>query len=309
VYGKFVMDYASDFDSQGAPVRRKRRGGVSFLVIAIGTVCIAAAWVLTASNPYTELANRVVEVRTPAEYAEAEAPIGLLPDAEAERDDRAFREMIASLPVAAPEPEPESATTRLDEPAVAPLRSLASPAVRRIGGGHPTAPVTQITVPVAEFAGPPMPEATAEVVESDLTRAQRRAVQRRLRMAGHDAGASDGVFGPNTRAAIASFQEAAGFHATGDLDAETLRALKEDTDADYTAWAESHRLVASSGAQAAANTETERYAPADGCARGPDGSILEHQGLGCDLRGFGNSIRGVFARGGSDFNPTSGADR
>ena len=49
-----------------------------------------------------------------------------------------------------------------------------------------------------------------------LTRADRQALQRGLAAAGHDVGAADGVLGPRTGAAIASYEAAAGLPVTGE---------------------------------------------------------------------------------------------
>ena len=70
--------------------------------------------------------------------------------------------------------------------------------------------------------GPPASE-----VSLGLDRPNRRRIQRGLRNEGFDPGAPDGLFGPRTRAAIRSWQEAQGVPATGYLDgpqAELLRA-------------------------------------------------------------------------------------
>lgn len=280
------MDYASDIDMYGTPVRQKRHGGFSFLVIAIGTVCLAAAWILTTSDPYSELANRVVEIRSAPDTADldgeplnlmpepvatadgpigllpdrldseqAEGPIGLLPDGPAAGEGEAFREMMASLPAADSDGTHPSERERRAAAQAAPVR-----------GPHPRADDARMTVPVAEFAGPPEPGQGS--VESELTKPERRAIQRRLRMAGHSAGAPDGVFGPNTRAAITSFQEAEGLPATGQLDGTTLTLLNEMTDAEYAAWAESvrtssaaRRAKADAGEQRADIVLDEAYVP------------------------------------------------
>ncbi|MCL5038574.1 MAG: S41 family peptidase [Firmicutes bacterium] len=57
------------------------------------------------------------------------------------------------------------------------------------------------------------------------------AVQERLRQLGFDAGPADGVFGPLTRAAVASFQKAHGFSATGLVDKVTVEALNQRPEA------------------------------------------------------------------------------
>jgi peptidoglycan hydrolase-like protein with peptidoglycan-binding domain len=56
-----------------------------------------------------------------------------------------------------------------------------------------------------------------------------RQAQEKLSAAGHDAGASDGKLGAKTQAALASFQDANGLKATGQLNSETLAALQIGT--------------------------------------------------------------------------------
>jgi len=63
-----------------------------------------------------------------------------------------------------------------------------------------------------------------------LTYAERREVQRRLALLGYFTGV-DGVFGPNTRRALASWQRDSGLRASGYLTADQLRALRRDTGA------------------------------------------------------------------------------
>lgn len=58
-----------------------------------------------------------------------------------------------------------------------------------------------------------------------LSRENRRAIQRGLGDAGHYGGAIDGLFGPGTRRAIASWQRANGLTASGYLTAGAVAAL------------------------------------------------------------------------------------
>ncbi|WP_137701424.1 peptidoglycan-binding domain-containing protein [Marimonas lutisalis] len=66
-----------------------------------------------------------------------------------------------------------------------------------------------------------------------LDRSQRREVQRRLQLLGFDPGGVDGVFGQNTRDAIAAWQEDKGFPGTGYLGAVQLLALNAQSQAEY----------------------------------------------------------------------------
>jgi hypothetical protein len=68
---------------------------------------------------------------------------------------------------------------------------------------------------------PPVP-AAAGVYLSPSALAE---VQRRLNAAGYAAGPVDGIWGPNTSGAVASFQRDEGLDATGTLTFETLHAL------------------------------------------------------------------------------------
>jgi len=61
-----------------------------------------------------------------------------------------------------------------------------------------------------------------------LNREARRDVQRYLSILGFDPRGIDGIFGPGTRAAIAAWQRAEAYLATGYLNAEQLRALRDD---------------------------------------------------------------------------------
>lgn len=59
----------------------------------------------------------------------------------------------------------------------------------------------------------------------ELTRAQVRLVQQRLKAAGFDPGAVDGVLGPKTRIALRKYQGSQGLSSNGTVDEKTLRSL------------------------------------------------------------------------------------
>lgn len=58
-----------------------------------------------------------------------------------------------------------------------------------------------------------------------VSRAQVRQIQQQLQKQGFYKGRIDGVMGPETRQAIARFQQQNGMQATGNLDQQTLAAL------------------------------------------------------------------------------------
>lgn len=64
-----------------------------------------------------------------------------------------------------------------------------------------------------------------------LTLAERREVQRRLTLLGYDTRGADGVFGANSRRAIAAWQRDEGLRATGYLSADQIRELRRQTGA------------------------------------------------------------------------------
>ncbi len=79
--------------------------------------------------------------------------------------------------------------------------------------------------------------AATELTEDALALGQhgRVDVQRRLALAGFDPNGFDGAFGPRTRGAIADFQTAWGFPATGYLEAAVYADLTQRTEDAYQA--------------------------------------------------------------------------
>ncbi len=86
-----------------------------------------------------------------------------------------------------------------------------SPAAARMPAPDPVTPVN------------PFPPDAYEV---NLSRGQKKSVERMLGRIGHKPGHVDGVFSANTRAALETFQEARGLDATGYLDRNTVNALR-----------------------------------------------------------------------------------
>ncbi|NGM46161.1 peptidoglycan-binding protein [Rhodobacter sp. SGA-6-6] len=64
-----------------------------------------------------------------------------------------------------------------------------------------------------------------------LTSAERREIQRRLTLLGYNTRGADGVFGSNTRRAIAAWQRDEGLRASGYITADQLRELRRQTGA------------------------------------------------------------------------------
>ncbi|WP_428511603.1 peptidoglycan-binding domain-containing protein [Roseovarius sp.] len=106
------------------------------------------------------------------------------------------------------------------------------------------------SIAVLDTAGPPETppvlgtarvDQTASATEDieaalDLSRDERREIQNRLRLVEYDPGGADGVFGPNTRTAISTWQEARGFPVSGYFNDVQLAALREESQAEYEAF-------------------------------------------------------------------------
>jgi len=65
---------------------------------------------------------------------------------------------------------------------------------------------------------------------ASLDREQRREIQERLQRDGHYEGEIDGIYGPQTRAALRSFQEQEQLAVTGRFDASTARVMGIDAE-------------------------------------------------------------------------------
>lgn len=293
------MDYASDIDSDGIPLRRQRRGGVSFLVIATGSVFLAAAWILSASDPYSHLAQRVLEVRSEGGPVDAaSAPLFEMASTEPQG---APIEVAALAP---DQPLPEFLPASLPDDVVPP--ELVETAALE-AGDPPTAsphvmPDERPVIPRANVIGPHLPVGPEGEQALALSAAERRAVQRRLALAGHDVGPVDGVFGDMTREAISAYQRDAGFTDSGFLNVAVLGLLNQRTAEAYDEWqaAEAERRIRRASrarANIAPVPQPREQASQDtaGCRRGTDGTVVGHQSIGCDIRGLGESIGRLFS--------------
>lgn len=121
----------------------------------------------------------------------------------------------------------------------APLPVL--PAAARVSPAPGPAPAAPVAAPPAEAAAPvahavpsaearPAPEAAPDpaalaAIETRLSRAARRAIQRSLNLRGFYQGHADGIFGGRTREAIRRWQEAEGAAVTGFLTPAEVEAL------------------------------------------------------------------------------------
>ncbi|MEQ8257693.1 MAG: peptidoglycan-binding domain-containing protein [Roseovarius confluentis] len=114
-----------------------------------------------------------------------------------------------------------------------------------------TRTVGEITIVASEpLATEPEDLGTARVAPSalateekeaalELSRSERQEIQNRLRLVAHDPGGADGVFGPNTRTAISSWQTEQGFPASGYLDDLQITALRDQSETEYQAYLQS----------------------------------------------------------------------
>jgi membrane-bound lytic murein transglycosylase B len=75
------------------------------------------------------------------------------------------------------------------------------------------------------IGGPPI-RGTFPPDAAGMSKADRQDLQRRLTAAGFDTGGSDGVIGPNTRAAIAGYQTRTGLAVTGEPSLDLLARLR-----------------------------------------------------------------------------------
>lgn len=205
----------------------------------------------------------------------------------------------AAPPVLAPPPDGDAAVGPVRLAALEPVRPSAAPA------------------PLWLPADPASEEALA------LARDERIDVQRRLALAGFDPRGFDGVFGPRTRQAIADFQEAWGFPATGYLDSAAYADLRARTEEAYVALASRAASEPRAAPQIAPVARERRLADdSGGCARDANGRIVERQSFGCDLKGLAEKVvslgrtklpheEGSVAMAGAapQFSPNSRADR
>lgn len=108
---------------------------------------------------------------------------------------------------------------------------------QKANGYNPTgyvtaAEVTKIRQQAGKITTPEETTATNDLLEErllGLTSAERREVQRMLTLLGYSTGGADGVFGGNTRRALAAWQRDEGERASGYITADQLRTLRSQT--------------------------------------------------------------------------------
>lgn len=112
----------------------------------------------------------------------------------------------------------EAASRANTPPAPTPTVTTPPPAsgggAQSAGGGQPGAPALN----APSFAGP--------IPSESVTFAELREAQSHLNRAGYAAGTADGVWGPNSEAAMRRFQRRVGLPVTGELDLRSLQALR-----------------------------------------------------------------------------------
>lgn len=153
------------------------------------------------------------------------------------------------------------------------------------------------------LANPELSAAAEERLE--LSRAQRREIQRRLKFVKHDPKGIDGIFGPATRDAIKAWQEASGIPPTGYLNAHGIEMLTAETQPQYRSWEIAVRKEREHAARMAAVAPAPRpEAEVSECDRLVSGEIEYGKNFRCDLRGLresfgsvGSKISGLFGGG------------
>lgn len=97
-------------------------------------------------------------------------------------------------------------------PSLAPISAVTTPSPATVPTASiAAAPAAAAPAPAAKPSLPPLPD------EAQMSLAERQQVQAALRRLGYYAGQDDGIFGPDTRAAIRRFQHEIGAEMTGRL--------------------------------------------------------------------------------------------
>ncbi|MBE3638573.1 peptidoglycan-binding domain-containing protein [Mangrovicoccus algicola] len=207
------LSHPTDLFTQAIPLRAFARSAAQ---AAEGGAVLA-----TRAEPRTALPAGVDAAAAPPEPAPGSAPVALLEPA-------AFAALEAILSERSGREEVELGEI---------LDAVAALAGAEVAG-RPAAPVflraparaAPAPVPVAAglAAAPEVPETLEELalLEQSLSRSAKRAIQRQLRGLDHYRGLVDGIFGPQTRAAITAFQQTRNDPATGLLTRRQLLDLR-----------------------------------------------------------------------------------
>lgn len=117
--------------------------------------------------------------------------------------------------------------------------------------------------------------ATIEVENTlELTKTDRREIQRRLSLLDYNTRGIDGVFGNGTRTAIRQWQRDSDVPSSGYLNAGQIDLLREMSADEYATW----------------NARPKRYTDRNGCLREPNGVIVQGRSFKCDLAAASQSI-------------------
>lgn len=108
----------------------------------------------------------------------------------------------------------------------------------------------------------------------ELSRADKRNIQRRLVLAGYNTRGVDGVFGKGSRAAISAWQGDGGIPVSSYLNVDQIAMLNEQTEADLVRW----------------NNRPRRYVGRNGCLREPNGRIVSGRSFNCDMSAMGQDL-------------------
>lgn len=110
--------------------------------------------------------------------------------------------------------------------------------------------------------------------ELELTRTDRREIQRRLVLLGYNTRGVDGVLGNGSRTAIREWQRDNDQPSSGYLDLNQLVLLREVSQDKYEAW----------------DARPKRYTDRNGCLREPNGAIIQGRSFKCDLSAASQSM-------------------
>ena len=118
------------------------------------------------------------------------------------------------------------------------------------------------------------PATLADEDELELTRTDRREIQRRLVLLDYNTRGIDGVFGNGSRTAIRQWQRDNDQPSSGYIDLNQLVLLREVSQEEYAVW----------------EARPKRYTDRNGCLREPNGKIIQGRSFKCDLNAAGQSM-------------------